>query len=67
MRNLKFDFSRHIYATGQSLVRSLSLGGGPSLCGLMYLSKPNKSQPTKLISNLPFFMIIFPFSLFRQQ
>ena len=39
MRNLKFDFSRHICTAGQSLVRTLPLCGGPLPCGLTYLSK----------------------------
>ena len=39
MPNLKFDFSRHICAAGQSLVRALLLGGAPPLYSLTYLSK----------------------------
>ena len=39
MTNLKFDFSRHICAAGQSLVRALPLGGAPLPCSLTYLSK----------------------------
>ena len=40
MPNLKFDFSRYICTTGQSLVNALPLGGIPSPTGLTYLSKP---------------------------
>ena len=39
MPNLKFDFSRHICAAVQSVVRAPSLGGAPHSCGLTYLSK----------------------------
>ena len=40
MPNLKFYFSRHIWAACQSLVRMLPLGGVPLPCGLRYLNKP---------------------------
>ena len=39
MPNLKFDFSRHICAAGQSLVHTLPPGGAPPPCSLTYLSK----------------------------
>ena len=39
MPNFKFDFSRHICAAGQSLVRALPLGGSPPLYSLTYPSK----------------------------
>ena len=39
MPNFKFDFSRHICALGQSLVRAVSLRGAPPPCSLTYLSK----------------------------
>ena len=38
MPNLKFDFSCHICATRQSLVRTLPLGGASHPCSLTYLS-----------------------------
>ena len=39
MPYLKFDFSCHICAAGQSLVRALPLGGAPLSYGL-YITKP---------------------------
>ena len=54
-----FDFSRHIWSAGQSLVRLSPLGGAPSPCGLTYLSKPARGdigldyKANKVI--LPFF------------
>ena len=44
MPNLKFDFSRHMCAAGQTLVRAPPLGGAPSPCGLTYLSKPARGD-----------------------